>query len=68
MVKHSTLNILLLLAGLYVFYKLHNKRCDNLYEGQINDKCNEFTENDGTVEECGGLDDLGKVADCLKCF
>jgi len=68
MLKKSTLNVLLLLAGMYVLYKLHTQRCDNVYEGQSNDKCNEFTENDGTVEDCGDLEDLGKVADCLKCF
>ena len=53
---------------IYVFYKLHTQRCDNVYEGQSNDKCKEFTENDGTVEDCGDLEDLGKIADCLKCF
>ena len=66
MLKKSTINkILFFVAGLLLI-KLAIHKCDQ--EGQSNDICTKYTSDGKSIKDCGGLEDLGNISKCIKCF
>jgi len=66
MLKTSTINKLLFFAAVCVIIKLVIHTCN--HEGQSNNICSKYTKEGSKVEDCGDLDDLGNISECLKCF
>ena len=66
MLKKSTINKLLFFVAGLLFIKLVIKKCNQ--EGQSNDICSKYTSDGQSVEDCGSLEDIGNISDCIKCF
>tara|TARA_Y100000590_G_C14881017_1_gene698944 strand:- start:9 stop:209 length:201 start_codon:yes stop_codon:yes gene_type:complete len=66
MVRKETINKILFFVGMLLLIKLAIHECKK--EGQSNDICSKYTSDGGKVEDCGDLEDLGNISDCIKCF
>jgi len=66
MLKKSTINKILFFVAVLLLIKLAIHTCNQ--EGQSNDICSKYTSDGKSVEDCGSLEDLGNISDCIKCF